>query len=351
MIRLAALLAILILTGCTLAQQGAFDVKSYERGHVAQSLTGTVGDGVTDDIEAIQDAYNALAASGGGDLRLGEGTFLISVPISMWAVSDGMLIGEGPGATKLLCSGSGGVILSGGQCHISGIRFGTVTNGTGIGISGDNIAYAEVSRCVIEGFEYGMGFTDILTSAFDGCILRGNSVGFTAARDNYSHPNALSFRDCYVSLNGAWGINLVSPSCLNITGGSVEGNGHSAAPYGGGVVLINPGAEGAVGITARGVYFEFNAGVADVYCTSAGSGGNVANSFTGCTFNRINETLYVTNNVKIEQESAGALSITGCGFKGFNGYAPSTGRKYIAVFGPVSTGASGNFMSSEDETP
>ena len=33
MIRLSALLAILLLTGCTLAQQGAFDLEKYGKTH------------------------------------------------------------------------------------------------------------------------------------------------------------------------------------------------------------------------------------------------------------------------------------------------------------------------------
>lgn len=64
MIRLAALLAILILTGCTLAQQGAFDLESYGDGSTAKSF-GSVEGGILDAAPTFQAQLNAIAACGG----------------------------------------------------------------------------------------------------------------------------------------------------------------------------------------------------------------------------------------------------------------------------------------------
>lgn len=72
MIRLAALLAIIVLTGCTLAQQGAFDLESYGKTQQAASFTG---DGATDQTAALQSAIDGIPNR--GTLIL-QGTFLIS---------------------------------------------------------------------------------------------------------------------------------------------------------------------------------------------------------------------------------------------------------------------------------
>lgn len=76
MIRLAALLSILILTGCTLAQQGAFDLESYGKRSAPSSLAGN---GSTDDTVALQALIDAAVAAGPmSELVIPPGMFRVS---------------------------------------------------------------------------------------------------------------------------------------------------------------------------------------------------------------------------------------------------------------------------------
>jgi len=77
-IRLAALLAILILTGCTLAHQGAFDLESYGKPRIA-SFTG---DGTTDQTASLQAAIDAIPNRGTLEL---QGAFIISDELTLSA--------------------------------------------------------------------------------------------------------------------------------------------------------------------------------------------------------------------------------------------------------------------------
>jgi len=65
MIRLVALLSVLILTGCTLEQQGAFSLEAYSK-TLRSAPPALVGDGVADQSPAIQAMLNA-----------GPGTYII----------------------------------------------------------------------------------------------------------------------------------------------------------------------------------------------------------------------------------------------------------------------------------
>ncbi len=114
MIRLAALCAILVLTGCTLAQQGAFDVSKYG----APATPSFIPDDGMDDSATIQAALNALPASG-GTLHLPPGVYnicsTIFIPQRISNYGPGVSIvgdhavfmGTGAGIGTLLETGTG----------------------------------------------------------------------------------------------------------------------------------------------------------------------------------------------------------------------------------------------------
>ena len=83
----------------TAAGAGAIprSVQSKERDIVSVKDFGAVGDGVTDDTNAIQNAITAVNANGGGILQLGAGTFLITSTLNM--ASNVQLVGSGIGVT------------------------------------------------------------------------------------------------------------------------------------------------------------------------------------------------------------------------------------------------------------
>lgn len=164
MTRLAALLAIIVLTGCTLAQQGSFDLASYGAEPVIARSGPTPDDGL-DDSAAIQAGLNALPASG-GTYRLEPGVYNIGSTIfipqrtsnygpGVSIIGDhAIFMGAGPGIGTLLETGTGyeptstnwnedpettGSIHYG--SHISGVSFANC--GTAIK------AYNFIQRCSI----------------------------------------------------------------------------------------------------------------------------------------------------------------------------------------------------------
>jgi hypothetical protein len=105
-----------------------------------------------------------------------------------------------------------------------------------------------------------------------------------------------------------------------------------------------------------GVYFENNAGVADIWLSNSAE--SAAASISGCSFARIDSTNYVTNNIYVETSGSGitqAVNVAGCGFKYFNTYVPNSGRKYINTStssgGTSTVGWSGCVFQSEIEKP
>ncbi len=104
MIRLAALLAIVVMTGCTLAHQGAFDLESYGKPHVAASIPGAIASDGVDDSAAIQLALDqayvaANPGSGNSTVRLGPGVYDLSQPLIVRDYQT--LVGDGQFSTVL----------------------------------------------------------------------------------------------------------------------------------------------------------------------------------------------------------------------------------------------------------
>ena len=323
----------------------------------------------TDDTVALQDCANALQATG-GVMYHPPGSYQVTaqVEIVQPGTSDFVRVsvaGAGSGASQIVSNGNitayrfTGTAAEGihSYQHIQGLRFRAV-GGTFIGtaIRVDNFAYGEFNDVLAENFEYGVNGTDILSSLFVRCQFRGNNFGNNLSFADASRPNAIAYLACVFTANKTWAIVAGSPSVITMVGGSVEGNGTDVGiPDRGGILMIGAGTEGAVGMNASGVYFEGNGGRADFFCTSSGADGQVAHSFTGCTFNRLSNTQFVANNIRIDGDSKAALSVTGCGFKHFNSYVPDPGRKYIALnfadFSRIDFSEGGNFYASDSERP
>ncbi len=141
MIRIATLLAILVLTGCTLAQQGAFDLESYGKKSVAASLAPSGGD----DTSAVN---AAIVSANGGTVHFGPGTFLCNAVIGYGQRCH--LQGDGAGSTFLISTTEDGAALTLADRHpvwknatISGISFGRVSSADhriGVRFGGDSYA-------------------------------------------------------------------------------------------------------------------------------------------------------------------------------------------------------------------
>ena len=344
-------------------------------GRVDPEWFGAVGDydfgtfSGTDNVVPFQHAAEALKAKG-GILEIGSGRFYLSdqvefnLPIATDDFYRVSVIGNGSAASELVIGGTVGLRFTGGTVAgvhsyqnverigmraVGGIRVHTA-------IAGDNLSYMTFDRLRIENFEYAFNLTDILSSTWRDSVIRGNRIGINAARTNFSHPNAISIENSYFTANSALAVILGSPSVFNISGGSVEGNGFDTGETArGGIRMIDPGAEGSNGICSTGVYYEGNAGTADFYSSSTGSGGQVSFSFQGNSFNRLDSVLYTTNNVRIDGQSKFSVSLSGNGFKEFLSYSPNSARKYVQVNPSAAADAEildgGNFYSSAIEAP
>lgn len=308
---------------------------------------GAVGDGVADDTAAIQATIN-YANPLGLTVFLPAGKYKISSGLTISNTGDtqqfdfkASMMGEGSAATQIIgASGAYDMLTilggAGAGVHshqvIKGIFF-QRSDAARACISADNIAFFKMEDVVCYGADVGFAATDILSTLLENCHYRFNNKGLRFERTNFSYPNAITLNQCVVGNNATYGIWAIGGTTLSMHGGSVEGNGTtigSTAEWG--VLLSQSGYEGAVSGAFHGTYFENNAGRADVWL--ANSLNSVAASFTGCTFNRIQASRYVTNNIYVETSGSGVkqtVSVMGCGFKGFNDYVPNTSRRYIAA--------------------
>ena len=316
--------------------------------YVSVKQFGATGDGATDDSAAIN-ACVAYCQTVGGKVFLPRGSYLCFSAIvvnesSLTSESDltrVSLEGEGSGNTQILCANaSQGVAYLGGTLgglssyfEMKNIRL----QGAGLGVCDglvlDNCAFAHFEDVVITGFAtgYGVRATDLLSTLFDSCEIRGNKYGFFCERVDQSYPNAITLVATDIGVNSEFGAYFKQPTNLSITGGSIQGNGLggvSGTKWG--IKVDSGGGEGAAALSVKGVYFELNVGSADLFIEHVSN--NCTYVVDGCTFNRIDATNFVTNNIRMDIGGGTAQLVTsGCGFKGFNTYAANSSRRYIAV--------------------
>lgn len=337
---------------------------------------GALGNGVTDDYASIQAALT-FATTYGGTVFFPAGTYVCNTPLvvdtgTSWSHHGprANLKGAGSANTRLLCTAASVQFLTiggfGAQYYINieGLYFqgpGYVDEtghpavdgyGTGTAIRVQASSWSRFSDVVVRGWGTAYNITDTFSMLFDGCYVQSNLQGLTLGTTIYAHPNAITFVSCGISDNKNYGVYADLATTLNMTGGSVENNGIGGSGVFVGGVFVSGGTDGAAQVNMSGVYFEGNAGTADVYINNATNPG--ASSFSGCTFNRIYNTDYVTNNILIGSGVGmiNKVSVQGCGFQGFNTYVANAARKYINTTGAGSQASwSGCFFGSALETP
>jgi hypothetical protein len=305
------------------------------------------------DVTTLMQRLASICAAEGYTARLGKGQFTISDTVlfdetggATVTAPRGGLIGDGSGTQITVAANVAGIEFRGGA-SVSGdvgyhvrvgdfmlLRSGLVGNGTGIKI--DNYAWSDFERIAIYGFDAGISATDFLSSTLRRVTVRNCKRGIDAAYSDFSRPNALSFIDVELGLNTEYGALINSPATLNWIGGAVEGNGiggTGSLGFQGGVKIINGGTEGAAGVAFRSVYFEKNKGSADINIDHTAN--RCVYLIDGCTFNRIDSTDYVINNVAVAAGGTSfiAVDISASGFQGYGSYTENAGRQYIAVTG------------------
>jgi hypothetical protein len=318
-----------------------YNVKNY----------GAVGDGATDDTAAIQSAINS-AVSTGGTVYFPNGLYRLtsSLTYTAPALDPGQrvhFLGEGIGASILLqTTNANGLTIAGTNLNvytnIKGLAFVNNSGTVGQGLSVTGGAFLHIESCQFTGWLYGMYGSNFLTSTLVSCQFRFNTRGMLFERigtTNASSPNAITLVNCEVGANSEYGIYILGCSTFNILGGAIEANGTtSGSSSNWGVRVAEPSGstaiEGADGFTFTGVYFEGNAGIADVYVTSTQSKAGVSNTITGCSFVRFGSP-YTTNSILLDATAGNGftIAISGCGFKGLNSYVPDPSRMTIGNTG------------------
>lgn len=332
---------------------------------------GAVGDGVTNDYAAIQETIDYCLPRG-LKVYFPAGTYICNsgLTVNFSSATDDYsykctLVGDGPNASRIGKTSGGHDLItitggSGAGVHGYLAIDGLYLQGhdlTGIGIAINKIAFMSLRDVVILGFNYGFYATNFLSSNLERVYSRFNNYGGRMERlagGSYeSDPNAVTFTACVIANNYNYGMWVVAGACINMFGGSVEGNGIGGADATKfGVLISNPGVEGSVGGNFNGVYFENNKGTADVWLTN--SARSIAHNFSGCSFNRISGTNFTTNNIRVETSGGQTqtVAVMGCGFKRYNDYSASASRKYIEGVGSTNQVSwAGCYFQDSSEVP
>lgn len=337
--------------------------KLINNGQISVKQFGAKGNGIADDTQNIQNAINYLITVG-GTLYFPNGKYIISgtgLIVDQSALSSDAtltrinIVGDGRGNTEIVYPGTGSAIyykgssVSGGlhaYFNLEDLRItGAAGNGNGVLIS--NGSSVTLSRLTITGFLYGILGYDILSSQISNCSVLFNINGVTLQRQSTSNPNSISFENNIIGNNAEHGISIANPTTVSFTGGSIEGNGITGVGASRGGIIIDATVianEGAFSASFDSVYFEANTDNADIWFIAGSTGGPTGILVEGCTFNRASPTTFVTNNIRVDVGASffTTLTVIGCGFAGFNGYTPNSGRPYIAV-----NGASNNWRVTE----
>lgn len=314
---------------------------------------GIRADGVTDDTAAFNRALSTMVLLGGtlelpaGQINAsGNGLTLDQSLLNFGSLKHVSIRGAGSGATKILYSGTGTAFTYKGAqpngvnsfCTIEGIRFEGVSQTAGTGLTLLDASGFTLRDVVSTLFGTGINGIDVLQSTFEHCVFGANSAGGFFQYSNFSPPNALTFINCEIISNLNTGMLFADPSTVLFLGGAVQGNGvGTAAANTYGIAIFGGtglgGLNGAAGATFISVYFEQNVGNADIWFIAGAVDGATSLTATACTFNRISNVNFVTNNVRMDVNgpNKAKLTLLGNGFQGFNSYATDPSRRYVIV--------------------
>ena len=271
------------------------------------------------------------------------------------------IIGDGDGTTRLVF-GPGdfaGIAYTGGKtgagphvyAAIRGLRL-EKADLEGSALRLTRTAFVSIERLTALGWNVGLEGIDLLLSGARDISLRFNQYWTTLRRGTFSQPNAVAFTDARIASNHECGILASHPTLLSVQGGEIGGNGVGGVSDRRGDIVIDGGPlEGGVGLVADHVYFEGNAGVADVLILAEGASG--VHTVRASTFNRISAKDFVTNMVRTSGSALVEISLEANAFKRLGDYAPNPSRPYVDMSSAAHPGsavalAPSNLMDDPD---
>jgi len=301
----------------------------------------------TDDRQAFQNAINAAIIKRkrvvvpGGAYRIGTPGVTVNLAalanitdtrVSIDGDRGATLIyfdnGDYSGLSWLGGAGSGTSVMM----RVSGMNF-RKSDILGTGLRIDNAAFFTVEHCYLSGWNTGVELTDCLSARLASVQSRFNNYGLSATRIDGSQPNALSLEGCVLGNNQENGLVLTRPGNFNVFGGSIESNGNLGVSANKGGAYISEGpSQAGCSLGLFGVYLEHNVGIAQILISNS-SGHQATYVFSGCSFQRISNTIFTTNIVRAVGTTQMVLAFQGCAFKRLGSYVADAARPYIDVSG------------------
>ena len=317
---------------------------------------GAVGDGVTNDWQAFQNAANWGMSVGGATVFVPKGSYRVVGQITQDRSANtalGVVNFEGAGRTATVINHSGASSLfsvTGHGTAVEGqtkdIRLSGMTL-LGVGTAGSTavgytlVSFPHFEDLDIQGFDYAYYLQDVDHVSFDACVARFNLHGLFTRKNpvpvaNSTMPNQYTFNECHWGANAYYGLFNGGGSAWAFSGGSIESNGGSDSVNGFGLRCENCAYEGGSVVAMNGTYVESNNGLADIILlqTSASALVSATYNFNGVTFNRASSTSFSTNTILTNFAAVASVgqqivNLNGCAFKSFGAYSPSAGRPYL----------------------
>ncbi|WP_294319677.1 glycosyl hydrolase family 28-related protein [uncultured Sphingomonas sp.] len=320
---------------------------------------GAVGDGSTDDTNALRNALLSCADTG-SKLYFPEGIYNYSQPIAI-ALPERNTFQKGR-ALNLLGSGSAncglnwlggssvtGLTITGNmpasdRLSISGLRFvrpdpgSSPVGATGAALRLEKLSDVGISDCIFFRHGRGLHLLGCLVVALDRTMLMYNDVGLRCEQANYaSSPNVITVRNSNFGTNHSRAVQLIGGSSNGFTNCLFEGTGEDVDATSIAVEIVNPGSAGAVATTFDRCYFENNLG-RGVYWYSANDLPQLV-AFDNCTFNRLigrdKESIVVDFSARQQGNAPAMLRLRGSTFYGYNGYVPTPSKPHLALIVPT----------------
>lgn len=203
----------------------------------------------------------------------------------------------------------------------------------GAGIQIESKAFWSLYNMEVQGFDQGINIKGCVSSSLSNVYAEFNNNGIVLERTSFSEDNALTFTSCVMRGNNNSGI--ASTECgatLLFDGCIIEGNGTMGVANAGGVVVNVSGLQGNATLNLKSCYFEGNKGVADLYVNNV-SPYALTVVVDGCTFNRISNSSYVTQNIYCNNTGGGTINLVmvGNGFYSGGTYVPSSSRPFVTA--------------------
>lgn len=351
---------------------------------------GAKGNGTTDDTAAIQSAINALLTLGGGTLYLPRTQpncykTTTGIDIDATTVTGAFqrrinIVGDGPAASCIRYLGTGPAILYTGSLgqdrsyfRMSNIALLGLPPDTGgvcntvtansVGFAMSLAAWASIDSVNIQGFDYGMSFSDVDQLNIQNSVVFQNGHGVAAINGapTFVYPQTWSFINDAIGGSCFYGVSLLGPNQVNFVNGSIQYNGATgsgAGHFGVGLTNIGLGGAGAGDqsystATFTGVTFEGNGGLGDISVSQTTPADAVVNVI-GSSFERTGGfpgVGYGTNNIVVGGTKHVYLNLYGNTFTS-SGYTPDAARPTIAVSTKTLVADDGtNFFQNVLEVP